>query len=1412
MASSRNAKQPPGAGMFDPASKLQSNTLKRHPKMDLNKADLLRLLSYLEGELQARDIVIATMKAEKAKQLLYQAKYGRFGLGDPFSALQRDSDNLKDNSFDETAIKSMYDNQLAQLENLIATQRKAQLKMREQLSAAEKRYHKVCNELEDEKRKHAQDTAQGDDVTYMLEKERERLKQEIEYEKSQNKKLEKDLKKTLASLEEERANSIKHKQVAVMLIKEQKKLIEKLVKDRGRIQKLEQQLQEEQEKTSNVVEGLVIESKKSLKMEAVMEKQMSDFDVEREQLRGKLGREEAKNRELSNQVEALQHQVDLLQKQVALEKVTSGKDSFQSIEIKSTVKTPERGASNMAVVSPNIGQLPAKTGRHSEGNLKVSDVSDKSRVVESAIQKGVRYSHSPERGMPEGYRTDSQEMRVVATEPVSIDRNMDMYRGGGRLGPQSGSTAVLSSGGGKVLKVNVGHSSSPSSPVNMSPRKVAVPGRGTPPPLPPNKPSLSSPVTASPVSKVITPVSQAGSPRGVHIPVSVVHSSGTVTPTRASQGEGKATPIRKPTQPQVNSNNDSTPNDHVTLTDTSEPSNETLEFFGSEMADLQNLLTSIMADSDNSLHIDGAPSLPADVLSSPVHKFAANGNFSSLQKLITDTNSDINLPLTDGSTPLIYAAKYGHEGLRLSSFGASMSSSSDSRYSATHAASANGHDSCLKLLLDRGANPEVGDGQNWTPLHLAATSGHTSCCRLLLEHGARLNVCSTTTWTPLHSVVHADQSECLEFLLNFHSRLPQQPGHVTIQELVEISDSDGWTVIHVAASKSSTDCLSVLSKYCNIDIKKTDRWRRSVADVATPICNQFLSQLGSSSVQVPVMIELSYARLSGTDNSIHVPGRSFVVGSVQLTSSTGWMELEGILQSVLTNFFHQLDTGLKTKKTSRLDPEIASDSAQYSLGLGPKAIQHYSIGSYHWVAGLHSVDNLPYDILCNNQSQSIGIVLEGNLDTVSCDVLLAVPVLQNYLRLLEHYKSVVFYGPEATGKTYLAHRMAHFVAKKEQKEGSCMVRSGSDYSENSAPILVLSNLERVKMAQMFGKSTGLDLSIQQRFRWVHFRIDLEPIRNFLARYFLRKFLHVGGGHLPSPDTLVFRAVEWVLCVWQRLNDGLGKLGIPDVVFGPCQFLDCPIESKDPHVIHEWICELWNCKIAPVVREAVIRGTGKETSSDGQQKVANTALYVLMQKAVVPGCPLSGQEKDVYLSSFSGSNELDIPMRVDKSKIPVPNGNHPRRSLGTPRESSLRHKHRKSLDEKESEILGQGIKKRSSSETSIKNSIEYEGSPAHASNFSTAKMPKLEIRTPFIFSQETRPRWDGETSGYQSDTTEPPLRTFSFSAIPKSPGVTLHNSAGDEGQSQPTRRNKIKNKLITCSFCAKLEVPVRVFFL
>lgn len=50
---------------------------------------------------------------------------------------------------------------------------------RPDLTAAPLCPRQVIADLEEEKRRHAQDTAEGDDVTYMLEKERERLLQQV---------------------------------------------------------------------------------------------------------------------------------------------------------------------------------------------------------------------------------------------------------------------------------------------------------------------------------------------------------------------------------------------------------------------------------------------------------------------------------------------------------------------------------------------------------------------------------------------------------------------------------------------------------------------------------------------------------------------------------------------------------------------------------------------------------------------------------------------------------------------------------------------------------------------------------------------------------------------------------------------------------------------------------------------------------------------------------------------------------------------------------------------------------------------------------------------------------------------------------------------------------------------------------
>lgn len=48
---------------------------------------------------------------------------------------------------------------------------------------------------------------------------------------------------------------------------------------------------------------------------------------------------------------------------------------------------------------------------------------------------------------------------------------------------------------------------------------------------------------------------------------------------------------------------------------------------------------------------------------SPLHKYATEGNFDLLRKLILEHEADVNLPLKDGSTPLLRAAERGHDGM-----------------------------------------------------------------------------------------------------------------------------------------------------------------------------------------------------------------------------------------------------------------------------------------------------------------------------------------------------------------------------------------------------------------------------------------------------------------------------------------------------------------------------------------------------------------------------------------------------------------------------------------------------------------------------------------------------------------------------------------------------------------------------
>ena len=58
-------------------------------------------------------------------------------------------------------------------------------------------------------------------------------------------------------------------------------------------------------------------------------------------------------------------------------------------------------------------------------------------------------------------------------------------------------------------------------------------------------------------------------------------------------------------------------------------------------------------------------------------------------------------------------------------------------YTALHLSAMKGHDACLKLLLEAGADITAKNKDGKTPLDLAKMNGHTACIALLETAGAR---------------------------------------------------------------------------------------------------------------------------------------------------------------------------------------------------------------------------------------------------------------------------------------------------------------------------------------------------------------------------------------------------------------------------------------------------------------------------------------------------------------------------------------------------------------------------------------------------------------------------------------------------------------------------------------------------
>ncbi len=154
-----------------------------------------------------------------------------------------------------------------------------------------------------------------------------------------------------------------------------------------------------------------------------------------------------------------------------------------------------------------------------------------------------------------------------------------------------------------------------------------------------------------------------------------------------------------------------------------------------------------------------------------IHDAANAGNLAEMRRLIDADPKVVNAQLPTGATALLWACIRGQVEVArlLVERGADVDIPQGDGWSPLHAAVTDGNDAAhvelTRLLLDHKAKIGITNVNGLTPLHVAAQKGNTSTMQLLLDRGADIHVKDKKGLTPLALALQEGQPASVELLL-----------------------------------------------------------------------------------------------------------------------------------------------------------------------------------------------------------------------------------------------------------------------------------------------------------------------------------------------------------------------------------------------------------------------------------------------------------------------------------------------------------------------------------------------------------------------------------------------------------------------------------------------------------------------
>ena len=305
-----------------------------------------------------------------------------------------------------------------------------------------------------------------------------------------------------------------------------------------------------------------------------------------------------------------------------------------------------------------------------------------------------------------------------------------------------------------------------------------------------------------------------------------------------------------------------------------------------------------------------------------LHSAAWGGHLNIADMLVSQHNADINAHNNSNELPLHVAARRRHTKLVkalifINDFNCNPNEKGFEGRTILHEASVNGHIQLAETLItDIGLDPMCVDDYKNTPLHYATLNGHLSVVKMLMSrHNADINVRNKHADSPLQIAARKGYTDIVKVMINrlnhkaaieglqsraaltsFSHACERGYEDLAITLIADLSclsplsaDSDGNTLLHIAAMHEQDHCVTLLLYTYNAPVYVRNNAGKTARDVTKLlsrtriIIGDYLRQnIGNVQDDYKTLQLLSSKKYAGEQRLTRV----FVVGNILSGKST----------------------------------------------------------------------------------------------------------------------------------------------------------------------------------------------------------------------------------------------------------------------------------------------------------------------------------------------------------------------------------------------------------------------------------------------------------------------------------------------------------------------------------------------